>query len=249
MRYAWDYTHEYLEEKNFPFWKEFMLRQVLHKVRQWDRTAADRPDKYIANSKHVAKRLKKYFQVDSEVLYPPVDVERFYAYEESDDYFLIVSALSPFKKIDLAISTFNKIGKRLIIIGGGSQQKFLESIAGPTVEILGRKSDAEVKRYMQECKALVFPGEEDFGITPVEAMACGKPVIAYGKGGVTESVVSEITGIFFAEQTVQSLELAIAKFYELESSFDAPVIRARAEKFSRKQFIEDFKTIMNAFTS
>src|SRR3990172_6768604 len=114
MRYAWDYTHEYLEEKKMPWWKELMVRKVLHQVRQWDRAAADRPDKYLANSRHVAKRLQKYFQVESEVLYPPVDVDRFYPYEEADDYFIIVSALTPFKKIDLAISAFNKMGKKLL---------------------------------------------------------------------------------------------------------------------------------------
>src|SRR5690606_29455784 len=108
MRYAWDYTHEYLEERHLPFWKELLARRILHQVRQWDRAAADRPDKYLANSQHVAKRLKKYYQVNADVLYPPVDVDRFYPYEKADDYFIIISALTPFKKIDLAISTFNK---------------------------------------------------------------------------------------------------------------------------------------------
>jgi glycosyltransferase involved in cell wall biosynthesis len=247
MRYAWDYTHEYLEERHLPFWKEFLARRVLHQVRQWDRTAADRPDKYLANSEHVAKRLKKYYQVDAEVLYPPVDVDRFYPYEKADDYFIIISALTPFKKIDLAVSTFNKVGKRLVIIGDGAHRKALQALAGPTVEILGRKSDQEVKRYLQGAKALVFPGEEDFGITPVEAMAAGKPVIAFGKGGVTETVIDGITGVFFQEQTVAALEAALARFYELEPSFNADIIHDRAQEFSRQHFRSQFKKVVDAF--
>lgn len=247
MRYAWDYTHEYVEERHLSFLKEFMVRRILHDVRQWDRAAADRPDKYLANSKHVAKRLKKYYQVNAEVLYPPVDVDRFYPYEKADDYFIIISALTPFKKIDLAISTFNKVGKRLVIIGDGAHRKALEALAGPTIEILGRKTDQEVKRYLQGAKALVFVNEEDFGITPIEAMACGKPVIAYGKGGVTESVIDGITGVFFQEQTVASMEAALARFYHVEPSFDADVIHDRAQLFSRKQFRTQFRKIVEAF--
>lgn len=247
MRYAWDYTHEYLAEKNLNPLTEWAVRRMLHDIRQWDRAAADRPDKYLANSKHVAKRLKKYFQVEADVLYPPVDVDRFYPYEEADDYFVIVSALTPFKKIDLAISAFNKMGKRLIVIGDGAHRRALEALAGPTVELLGRKTDEEVRRYLQGARALIFPGEEDFGITPVEAMACGKPVIAYGKGGVTESVVEGITGVFFPEQTVESLEAAVAKFFTLEKSFDADIIHERAEQYSRDQFRDQFSAVVDSF--
>lgn len=236
MRYAWDYTHEYLEEKRLSWWKEWLVRKSLHRIRQWDRAAADRPDQYLANSKHVAGRLSKYFQVEAEVLYPPVDVDRFYPYEKAEDFFLIVSALTPFKKIDLAVSTFNKMGKRLIIIGDGAQRKALEALAGPTITFLGRQSDDEVKRYLQSTRALIFPGEEDFGITPVEAMACGKPVIAYAKGGVTESVINGITGILFHEPTVASLENAVAQYYVEENNFNSDIIRLRAEEYGRKKF-------------
>lgn len=250
MRYAWDYTHEYLEEKALPFWKEFLIRKVLHKVRQWDSVASDRPDLYLANSQHVSKRLRKYYHLSAEVLYPPVNIDLFRSGMPSEDYFLIVSALSPFKKLDLAISAFNKMGKKLVIIGDGSQRKFLERIAGPTVEILGRKTDEEVKRYMESCRALVFPGEEDFGITPVEAMAAGKPVIAYGKGGVTESVVDGVTGVFFEEPTVRSLESAVAKFFENESRFNHKIIRARAEDFRPERFASQLKkTVENLMSS
>ncbi len=235
MRYAWDYTHEYLEEKKLNIVKELMIRKAVHQVRQWDRAAADRPDQYLANSKHVAKRIRKYYQQESHVLYPPVDVDRFYPFQEPGDYFLIVSALTPFKKIDLAISAFNKMGKKLIVVGGGAEEQRLRALAGPTVTVTGRVTDEEVKNYLQGCRGLIFPGEEDFGITPVEAMAAGRPVIAYRKGGVTESVVDGITGVFFEEQTVQSLEAALARFYELESSFDVDIIVERAQQFSRQQ--------------
>ncbi|MDP2691307.1 MAG: glycosyltransferase [bacterium] len=245
MRYAWDYTHEYLQEKKLSFLKEYFVRKILFEVRQWDRAAADRPDKYLANSKHVAKRLKKYFQVESEVLYPPVDVDRFYPYEASDDYFVIVSRLSAYKKVDLVIATFNKLGKRLVIIGDGEHRKALQALAGPTIEILGRKTDLEVKRYLQGAKALIFPGEDDFGITPVEAMACGKPVIAFGKGGALETVVDGITGVFFYEPTVASLEGAVTRFYELESTFNADLIHDRAEQFSRHEFQTGFQKIVD----
>ena len=241
MRYAWDYTHEYLEEKKLSWWKEWLVRRTLHDVRQWDRAAADRPDRYLANSDHVARRLKKYYQADADVLYPPVDVDRYYPYEEADDYFLIISALTPFKKIDLAISAFNKMGKKLVIIGDGAQRRALEAIAGPTVQLLGRKSDADAKRYLQAAKALIFPGEEDFGITPVEAMAAGRPVIAYGVGGVTETVVDGVTGVFFYEPTVASLEAAVAKFYQLEKSFDRSIIQDRAQLYSRQAFRKGIK--------
>jgi|CXWL01.1.fsa_nt_gi glycosyltransferase involved in cell wall biosynthesis len=241
MRYAWDYTHEYLEEKKFSWWKEWLVRRSLHELRQWDRTAADRPDHYLANSKHVAKRLKKYFQVVAEVLYPPVDVDRFYPYEAAEDFFLIVSALTSFKKIDLAISAFNKMGKQLIIIGDGNERPALEALAGPNIRFLGRQSDEEVKSYLQSMRALIFPGEEDFGITPVEAMACGKPVIAYGKGGVTESVIDGISGILFSQPTVASLEHAVAEYYRLAGTFNADIIRLRAEEYSRKKFRSGLK--------
>lgn len=244
MRYAWDYTHEYLEEHRFSWLTEYLVRKMLFQIRQWDRAAADRPDLYLANSQHVAKRLNKYFQVNAEVLYPPVNVDRFYPYQEAEDYFLIISALSPFKKIDLAISAFNKMGKPLIIIGDGLHRKALEALAGPTVKLLGRKSDEEVKRYLQSARALIFPGEEDFGIAPVEAMACGRPVIAYGKGGVTESVVDGLTGVFFEEPTTASLEAAVARFYELEPRFDRDVIQERAKMFSRKKFVDRFRGIV-----
>ncbi len=241
MRYAWDWTHEYIKEQKMGRLKQWMARKIIHDLRIWDKAASDRVTRYIANSENVKKRIQKYYRMDAEVIYPPVEIGRFEVSPKHEDYFLIISALTPFKKIDLAVSAFNKIGRRLLVIGDGAQKNFLKSLAGPKVDILGWKSDEEVREYLKNCRALIFPGEEDFGITPVEAMACGKPVIAYGKGGVTESVIEGKTGVFFAEPTVESLEAALAKFYLQEDKFDPEVIREQAEKFRKENFVAAIK--------
>ncbi len=238
MRYAWDYAHEYLEELSLPWWQEYLVRKKLMKLRQWDRASSDRPDKYLANSLHVKKRLKKYFNVQAQVLYPPVEIDRFFPMKRHKDYFLMISALSPFKKIDIAIQAFNKIRKKLVIIGEGKDKKRLRAMAGPTIEFLGRKSDNEVKDALEHCRAFIFPGEEDFGIAPVEAMAAGKPVIAYGKGGVLETIVEGETGFFFRESNALSLELALGKFFEHEKEFDAHTIARHAKLFHPNHFKE-----------
>lgn len=238
MRYAWDYTHEYLEEKKLSWFTKMMAMRALHKLRIWDRVAADRPDLYIANSEHVKKRLKKYYQVDADVIYPPVDVSRFSFNQPSEDYFIIISALTPFKKIDLAIEAFNRIKKPLMIIGDGHERKHLQALAGPTVKFLGRLDDDGVKHYLERAAALVFSHEEDFGITPVEAMACGKPVIAYGKGGILETVINGKTGVLFQERTVEGLAQAVQEFLKIQPSFNSAFSRKRAEEFDRRIFRE-----------
>jgi len=245
MRYVWDYKNEYLKEQNLGSVSHFLASKVLKKIRLWDQVAADRPDIYIANSKHVQKRIKKYYKKDSEVIYPPVETSRFKPKKKNDDYFLIVSTLSPYKKVDLAVQLFNKIGKPLKIIGEGSQKKFLQSLAADNIEILGYKSDKEVEKYIQNCKALIFPGEEDFGITPIEAMACGKPVLAYGKGGALESVVKGKTGEFFYKPTISSIEDGLANLLINENKFKPQTIRKLAEKFDRKVFEREIKKIVN----
>src|SRR3989338_6910525 len=186
MRYAWDWAHPYLNEQNVGRLKRGIIRKMLSKIRIWDYYASDRADLILANSSNVQKRIQKYWRKASTVLYPPVDVERFKVTPAHGNYFLIVSTLTPFKNIELAIHLFNKIRKQLIIIGDGADRERLKRLAGPHIDFLGFKPDDVVREYMQNCRALIFPGEEDFGITPVEAMACGKPVLAYGKGGATE---------------------------------------------------------------
>jgi len=234
MRYAWDYANEYI--KNYSLLKKFLVVNLLKKIRQWDYRAADRADLIIANSKHVQKRIKKYWRKDSEVIYPPVDTKKFKANPSHEDYFLIVSALTPFKKIDIAIETFNKIKRKLVIIGDGAQRKHLESMANDNIEFLGFKDDEVVKEYFENCRAFIFPGEEDFGITPVEAMAAGKPVLAYGVGGVTETVQAGISGEFFYKQTPHSLADGLARLLANESHYDYKKIRKIAERFDREVF-------------
>lgn len=246
MRYAWDYTHEYNEEKSKgSFLKSFLLSRMLNKVRQWDRIAADRPDLYIANSGAVQKRLKKYYQQDSKLLYPPVQTHRFNAQGEKEDYFLVVSALTSYKKIDLAIEACNKLNQKLYIIGSGNHEKYLKSIAGSTISFLGRLDDVETAKYMEKAKAFLFPGVDDFGITVVESMAAGTPVIAFKAGGVIETVIPGKTGEFFEEQTVDSLCEAMEKFLQKHVAYDRNKMREHAEKFSEKKFKEGMMGIIS----
>lgn len=242
MRYAWDYVHEYTREYS-PFMK-FLIAHKLKKIRQWDFMSANRPDVIIANSKHVQKRIQKYWRRDCEVVYPPVDVKRFTPTAHHEDYFLIISALSSFKRIDLAIRTFNKINRKLIIIGEGTQRKYLESIAKSNIEFLGYKDDHVARDYLENCRAFIFPGEEDFGITPVEAMAAGKPVLAYGVGGVLETVQPGISGEFFTKPTPQSLEDGLARLLANENAYDIQKIRSIAERFDKSVFEKKIKELM-----
>lgn len=244
MRYAWDYTHEYLKERKIEGLKKFLAHRTLSKIRIWDKSVADRPDLYVANSIHVQKRIFKYYHLPSTVLYPPVDIDRFTVTKKHEDYFLIVSALSPFKKIDLAVQLFNKIGKRLIVIGNGSELGYLRRIAAPNVDIMGYQEDKVVTKFLQNCRALIFPGEEDFGITPVEAMACGKPVLAYGVGGALETVIPGKTGEYFFEPTLESMEDGLGRLLINEPDYDPKFIRKHAENFSTKKFIAGWKKIV-----
>lgn len=236
MRYAWDWANEYIKENNITGIKRLLYAPLIKRLREWDLVCSDRPDKYLANSINVSKRLKKYYKAESEVVYPPVEVENFRAVDGHEDYYLIVSTLSPYKRVDLAVEMFNKIGRRLVVIGEGSHRKFLESIAGDNIEFLGFKDDKTVKTYLENCRAFIFPGEEDFGITPVEAMACGKPVLAFGKGGATETVISGKTGEFFFEPTVESMEDGLARLLYNERFYKPHTIRRHALNFSRENF-------------
>ena len=245
MRYAYDWYHEYKKEQQLGFIRSLMANYLVHKVRIWDQSAKDRPDQYIANSKTVQQRLQKYYRIDAPIIYPPVDVDGFRVRKSHENYFLIVSTLTPYKKIDLAIRFFNTLNDRLIIIGDGSQRRYLESIANENIEFTGFKPDDLVKEYFQNCRAFIFPGEEDFGIAPVEAMACGKPVIAFSRGGVAESVIEGVTGEFFHSPTIESMKEAFVRFLENEQHYEADRIRSQAEKFKSENFRKEILGILN----
>ena len=239
-RYLWDYTHRYLAERGNALTRPIM-QKCIHNVRRWDFLAAKRSDHLIANSRNVQDRIRKFWRRDSEVIYPFVELDKFSVSEGNDDFFLILSNLSSFKRIDLAISVFNKIGKKLIIAGDGPQRRDLEKISASNIDFLGSVSESDKKMLLESCRAFIFPGEEDFGIAPLEANACGKPVIAYRKGGLLESQIEGKTAEFFSQQTVPSLEGALTAFLKKEGIYNPSEIRANAERFGEEIFVEKIK--------
>jgi glycosyltransferase involved in cell wall biosynthesis len=248
MRYIWDWYNEYFDELGFGKYKKGLAKFALHGIRMWDQLASKRPDVSLANSENVQSRIKKYYHKDSQVIYPPVDVGRFKPVDKIKDYFLIVSTITPYKRIELAVRFFNKIGKKLIIVGEGKQKDYLQSIAAENVQFVGRKSDEDIALLMTECRGFIFPGEEDFGITPVEAMAAGRPVFAYGKGGVIETVLDKNTGIFFKNPTMESFETGFAKFLSFEKKFFKPADAVqRSKQFGREKFEKEISKIVDEY--
>ena len=247
IRYAWDLYSHYLKEANLDkSLKGWIVRYFLHKIRIWDYTTSNRPDYYIANSKYIAKRIKKVYNKEAAIIYPPVDIKKFEIYTKKENFYLTASRLVSYKKIDLIVEAFSKMpDKKLIVIGEGPDLKKIKKRTYKNIEILGYKSFNILKYYMQRAKAFVFAAEEDFGIIPVEAQACGTPVIAYGKGGVTETVIENKTGIFFKKQNVDNIIEAIKEFENKEDKFDFYEIRKNAEKFSKEKFKINFKNFIN----
>ena len=239
MRYAWEFYNEYMERENLGKLKKLLIKYIMNYIRIWDRTSADRVDYYIANSKNVAKRIYKHYGIEADVIHPPVKGSYFNISDIDEDYFLIVSRLVPYKRVDLAVEVFNELGLPLVVIGGGSQLEYLKSIAKPNVKIMGRQSDEVIKEHYAKCRAFIFPGEEDFGITPLEAQASGRPVIAYGKGGALETVLEGKTGIFFEEQSKESLKDAISKFNNM--TWNKQEIRSHALTFDEEIFKEKIR--------
>jgi len=245
MRYAWDMYGEYFGEN-----KNRMIPFFIHYLRMWDVTSSQRVDHFLCISKHVKNRIMKFYRRDAEVIHPPVEIDRFRIGDKKEDFFLIVSSLAPYKKINLAIEAFNRLGYPLRIIGSGPEEKKLRAIAESNVEFMGWQSDEVVAKNYSTCRALIFPGEEDFGIVPLEAMCCGKAVIAYGKGGIVETVVAydqpkeggkTPTGLFFQEQNVDSLIDAVERFNQIEGEFDPLAIRKHALQWDREIFKENIK--------
>jgi glycosyltransferase involved in cell wall biosynthesis len=235
MRYIWDLYPEYRDHLSFPTRQIFQA--TAHRLRQWDFVSAQRIDHVIANSSFVAKRISKYWRREAEVLNPPVDLSRFTVSASPGEYYLYVSELVPYKRADLALDAFRKLGKPLKIVGAGSELRRLKANAPTNVEFLGRVDNAELQSLYSGCKALIFPGEEDFGIVPLEAMASGRPVIAYGRGGVLDTVIPGHTGTFFNSQTDEALAEAIERF-ELEDQvrLHPAQIAAHAQSFSPERF-------------
>jgi len=235
-RYLWDAFHTYITEQRLNRFSRWLLNGLLHNLRIWDKLSSGRVDKYIANSQYVQQRIRKYYRKDAVVIYPPVDTELIKPQTKHADYFLVVSRLTAYKRIDLAIEACNDLRLPLVIIGEGEELLRLRKLAGFSVEFLGWQSDRNKIEYLRNCRAVIFPGEEDFGIVPVEAMAAGKPVIAYRKGGTLETVVDGKTGIFFDQPTAISLITALRQFINQEDSFNPTDISQHAEQFSKKRF-------------
>lgn len=242
-RYLWDYTHQYINELRYNKYFKKIISLVLNYIRMWDKLAADRVDKFIANSKFIACRINKYYRRDSMVVYPPVDVDNFKISSQTGDYYLIGGRLAPYKRVDIVIEAFNRLGLKLKIFGDGVDLPRLKKLAdgNDKIEFIGRVSDQEKAELYSKCLAFINPQEEDFGITAVEAMASGRPVIAYRAGGATETVIEKETGVFFNEQTAGSIIAAVSNFKA--DSFDPGKIKRYAEKFS----VERFKKEMGEF--
>ena len=244
VRYAWDLTFRYLQENSLDKgMKSLLARIVLHYLRLWDATTSSRVDYFIANSHFTAARIWRTYRRESTVIYPPVDLEKFQLQKEREDYFLFVSRLVPYKKADLIIRAFTAMGLPLKVVGEGPQLEECRKVAGANVSILGGLAGDRVAELMARARALVFAAEEDFGIVPVEAQACGTPVIAFGRGGATETVIpadgtnwEKATGVFFYEQSEPAIREAVKQFMEWEACFDRQIIRKNAEKFSAERF-------------
>jgi glycosyltransferase involved in cell wall biosynthesis len=262
MRYAWDLRDQYLKESGLDKGiKGAIAKNILNRLQAWDAASAARVDYFLANSYYIADRIKRAYNRESDVIYPPVDVDRFSLSEKKDEFYLAASRMVPYKKMDLIAEAFTSLSdKRLIIIGNGPDFDKVRKKAGKNISLLGYQPFQVLKEHMQRAKAFVFAAEEDFGIVPVEAQACGTPVIAFGRGGVTETVLPlrrddcgmrnetnvAPTGVFFNEQTPQALREAVLLFEKNLTKFDGQQIRKNAIRFSTERFKQEFKEFVAA---
>jgi glycosyltransferase involved in cell wall biosynthesis len=238
MRYIWNMFHDYRDRSGVI--SRLLIPPLSHYVRLWDCVSSGRVDHYIANSKTVAARIERYYRRDAAVIFPPVDVDAFemVGREELGDFYLMAGELVAYKRPELAIEAFNQMGLKLVVIGGGDMLNRIRRIAGPTVTVMGAQPFDVLRYHYSRCRALIFPGEEDFGIVPVEVMASGRPVIAYGRGGVTETVVPNISGLFFHDQTVEAIIDAERRFRGM--AFDSRQIVGHAATFRSSEFAAKF---------
>jgi glycosyltransferase involved in cell wall biosynthesis len=251
MRYAWHMRFSYFGRGQRQGLRGKLLERLLNRLRTWDRATATRVSHFVAISRTVQQRIAECYGRTSSVIYPPVDTE-FYtpAAVPREDYYLVTSAFAPYKRLDLAVTACNRLGRRLVVIGQGQEAERLRALAGPTITFLGWQPEAVLRDHFRRCRALLFPGEEDFGIVPLEAQACGTPVIAYGRGGATETVISpqsgrEPTGMWFADQTPECLISALEAFEASAGCFNAAAARRQALRFTYKRFASEFLGYLN----
>jgi len=244
MRYIWDLYPQYY--KSAGVISRMVMSVFAPWLRAWDVTTASRVDHFIANSNYVANRIKRYYRRDAVVINPPVELERFSVADTVEDYYLCAGQITPYKRVDLAVEAFTRLNKPLVVLGAGATDA-LRKIAGPTIKFVGACDDKTMASYFSRCRALVYPGVEDFGIIPLEALASGRPVVAFAKGGALETVIDDKTGILFHEQTVVSLSNAIEKMEIRHTEFDPAKLREFATGFNRPKFIERIREEINEF--
>ncbi len=242
MRYVWSFRREYLGSIG-----QHVAAPLIHLLQRWDVATAARVDRFVTLSRHVRHRIWDFYERDATVVYPPADLDFFTPTHEAptatpEPYDLVVAALVPYKRVDLAIRACNHLRRNLRVVGTGSEERRLRRLAGPTVQFLGRVDDPTLRELYRHCRCLIFPGEEDFGLAPVEAQACGRPVVAYGRGGATESVVNGVTGLWFSEPTEESLIETLQRFDR--TPWDPVRIRRNAERFSIQSFVDGLHAVL-----
>lgn len=252
IRYAWDLQHQYLHEASLDRGvKAKLARMLLHYMRMWDQRTASGVDEFIANSHFIAKRINKSYRRQSTVIYPPVDTSRFTLHEAKEDFYLTASRMVPYKKIPLIVEAFAAMpDKRLVVIGTGPEMERVRQVASANVTLMGYQSDEVLRQYMQRARAFVFAAEEDFGIAPIEAQACGTPVIAFARGGVLETIRGleheKPTGVFYPEQSVDSIVAAVRTFETHRQRISASNCRSNAERFGGERFKQEIKAFVEA---
>ena len=251
IRFAWDLQHQYLHEAGLKWGlKSLLVRAILHYIRNWDMRSANGVDAFLTNSQFVSRRISKVYRRQSTPIYPPVDVDWFTpaaAGEAREDFYLTASRLVPYKRIDLIVEAFNRMpDRRLIVLGDGPELRRIKARAGRNVTLLGHQPAEVLRQHMRRAKAFVFAAEEDFGIVTVEAQACGTPVIAFGRGGSTETVIDGVTGVFFRQQTADAIVRSVQDFESDETEWDAALIRSHAERFGVERFRSEFHAFVEA---
>ena len=242
-RFLWDDSHRYIDEFKYPWPIKKLIPALVAYLRLWDRAAVGRVDQFVAISQFFQKPIKKYYQREAELIYPAIDISEYQPIPEQDENFLMVGRLVRYKRFDLAVKVFNAIGKKLIIVGDGPERQRLQKLAKSNIRFLGLVSDYQLPELYARAQALIFPQAEDFGLVPLEAMASGRPVIAYRGGGVLETVIDGQTGVLFDTQSEIDLALAVGRYYQ--TTFDPQLIRAQAAKFDKQVFKEKFKALFS----